>query len=207
MTSKQVILISSGTGPQSGKSTLKGWFMENPFLGGYGMATALALPLKKMIWQFLGMWLPDAGAPEISRMVDGDLKELELPGLPGVTTRKLMQTLGTEWRNLVDEQLWTKLLLRTLDEEMIEGRVDFTIIDDLRFRHELTAVREWCEENGVKLWHIRVYREANNYVPNHASETAVFEAGEVDLHLYNDGTKEEFLAKIPERLRGIGLLK
>jgi len=215
MTIKQVVMISSATGPQSGKSTLADFLIKNAERrwnswnsAPYPRPCSFAETLKLMVRPLLERLLNTFAKEEIDAYLSGDKKEEPLP-LIGVSSRFLMQKLGTEWRNLVDEQLWTKLMLQQLDQMGCYewAYMDFTmvVIDDLRFRHELTAVKTWCEVNGAKLWHIRVHRPANNYTATHASELAVFDEYEVDLHLYNDGTKEEFLAKLPERLQGIGL--
>lgn len=91
-------------------------------------------PLKNMIRTMLR----DVGhtAEDIERYVEGDLKEQVIDGV-GVTARKLMVTLGTEWgRDCIATDLWTRLWGAQVE------RFDNVIVDDVRFPNEVEAIRE-----------------------------------------------------------------
>jgi hypothetical protein len=70
-----------------------------------------------------------------ARMLSGDLKEESTPYLDGRSPRHAMQTLGTEWRDLISKDLWVNVWERTarLHEKVV--------VDDLRFLHEEARVR------------------------------------------------------------------
>jgi hypothetical protein len=99
-------------------------------------------PLKNMIRTMLrGMGHIDE---DVERMIEGDLKEVEIPEL-GVTPRRLMITLGTEWgRDLIREDIWIRLW--TAAAEMHAD----VIADDVRFPNEVDAIRG----RGGQLWRI-----------------------------------------------------
>lgn len=70
--------------------------------------------------------------------VDGSLKEVpDHEILGGKTPRWAMQSLGTEWREMIHTALWSDILKRKL------AKTDepFVLIDDLRFPHEFEAVK------------------------------------------------------------------
>jgi hypothetical protein len=116
------------TGPAGvGKSTIAKALAEGP-------ARALdprpwrilsfAAPIKKMAAQIL--------PPE-------DLAKKDEPSsLLGITPRKVLQTLGTEWGRKLDTLLWIELMVREILSEDTP-----VIIDDLRFANEAHAVRAW----------------------------------------------------------------
>jgi hypothetical protein len=99
-------------------------------------------PLKNMLRTMLrGMGHIDE---DVERMIEGDLKEVEIPEL-GVTPRYLMITLGTEWgRNTVREDIWIRLWRAAA--EMHEN----VVADDVRFPNEVEAIRAF----GGQLWRI-----------------------------------------------------
>jgi energy-coupling factor transporter ATP-binding protein EcfA2 len=118
-------------GPKgSGKSTLANLLVQS-----YGYhRNPFAYPLKTMISSLLDI----QGCPpqEIERMLDGDLKEVPTDYLAGRTPRLAMQTLGTEWRDLIDRNLWARIWRR---RTLRLGRV---VADDVRFLHEANVIRD-----------------------------------------------------------------
>jgi energy-coupling factor transporter ATP-binding protein EcfA2 len=93
-----------------------------------------------------------------------ELREKEISGLPGVTVRHVLQTLGTEWgRDCIDPNLWIKLLVQyaaTLGPE------DIVVISDCRFLNEARVL----SEAGASIWRIRrsersIWREICNKFP------------------------------------------
>lgn len=87
-----------------------------------------------------------------------------------VTARYLLQTLGTEWgRNMVDQNIWIKLLRVRLIEHLTDSAVTPLVVDDLRFDNEAEMIREL----GGEVWHLdrRSFKPDNN--DNHVSEQGV----------------------------------
>ena len=102
---------------------------------------SFASPLKAMVHGLYTVMGIENGRCE--RMIHGDLKEAEIDPLlfPGLTTRRIMQTLGTEWgRNLIDRDLWTKIMLARVTQARADGYA--VIIDDVRFPNEVRLVRQ-----------------------------------------------------------------
>lgn len=112
----------------SGKSTVAEYLHSNFSY----KRTRFAAPLKAMIsGLYASIGLRES---EISRRIEGDLKEVPDPLLSGRTPRHAMQTLGTEWRDLMDRNLWTALW-----QSQVSSRCT---VEDCRFEHEYRAVKE-----------------------------------------------------------------
>lgn len=115
-------------------------------------------PLKEMIFAFLVARGLDPFTVE--RMVHGDLKEAPVPGLGGITTRFLMQTIGTEWgRNTIHPDIWTNTFRASV--EATPGPV---VCDDMRFPNEY----ETAADLGAVL--VRVIRAGHSPEVTHPSE-------------------------------------
>lgn len=96
-----------------------------------GQVLQFAAPIKKMLSEGLGIPLTDP-------LWEED-KEQPIPWL-GVSTRKLMQTLGTEWgREIIHPEFWTKLLERSLIPNIVP-----VIVSDVRFPNE----QHWIKKHG-----------------------------------------------------------
>ena len=79
--------------------------------------------------------------------IDGDNKEVPLDVLCGKTGRYAMQTLGTEWRNMLGKELWANLLVEDITAFLQHGRAGVqpgatVVIDDMRFPHELAILED-----------------------------------------------------------------
>ena len=75
---------------------------------------------------------------EIDRFVEGADREYILPEI-GVSTRRIMQTIGTEWgRNCIDENLWALIAQNRIKQLMVHGCS--VVVDDMRFINELDAI-------------------------------------------------------------------
>jgi len=136
----------------------------------------------------LAQFLNDQGVDShiASRMLDGDLKETPTEYLCGKTPRYAMQTLGTEWRNMLGRDLWLNAWERNVRE--IWERTDYNIIvDDMRFLHEAERVRAM----GGKI--IRIHR-AEEIVdhPTHQSEIE-WKLIHPDYIIINNGPPERML--------------
>lgn len=90
--------------------------------------------LKRMI----GVLLEDAGLePDlIETLLEGSQadKMTPIPQLRGVTSRHLMKTIGSEWRDTVYPQLWADISDLKADRTFDEGCR--ALYDDFRFDHE-----------------------------------------------------------------------
>jgi hypothetical protein len=144
-------------------------------------------PLKNM----LRTMLADAGYcdDDRERMLEGDLKEREIPEL-GVTPRHLMVTLGTEWgRDLVHRDIWTRLWAAQAE------RFEHVVVDDVRFPNEVDLIRA----RGGKIWRI----ERPGLVAGaHASEQLDARA---DFTIVNDRSLEGLRSAIRGLPRTLGL--
>lgn len=78
---------------------------------------------------------------DIEQWIEGRLKETPCPILGGKTPRFAMQTLGTEWRNMIDEQLWTRITESQIRISQQERKQELIVITDLRFQHELEMIK------------------------------------------------------------------
>jgi hypothetical protein len=150
-------------------------------------------PLKAMIRSMLRE--AGIGPYLVDRMIDADLKEAQIPGFAeGVTPRKLMQTLGTEWgRNLIQSDLWTSITMKRA--QLIVEKGGRVVIDDLRFGNEYGAVFN-CP--GAKL--LKLVRPGKEITRGHVSEGALEHCG-FDWTIVNDGTLDDLRAKIDEVVR------
>jgi hypothetical protein len=112
-----------------GKTTL-----ANLLIAKHGfIRLSFAAPIKVMIGSLLDI---QGTTVEIkNRMLFGDLKETPTPFLSGRSPRYAMQTLGSEWRDLMDRQFWNNIW------KVAATRLSKIIIDDMRFVHEEEIVR------------------------------------------------------------------
>lgn len=126
-----------------------------------------AEPVKRMLAVGLGL---------TAEQLDGRDKHEPIPEFGGLTSRHLMQTLGTEWgRRMVHSDLWVDLWRRS-----VAGMTGPMVVDDLRFPNEAQAIREL----GGTIW--RVVRPR---VPimDHPSERCMAEIA-VDRTILNTST-------------------
>ncbi|WP_207479514.1 deoxynucleotide monophosphate kinase family protein [Arenibaculum pallidiluteum] len=162
MTAPRIIAVTGLAG--SGKSTVATCLARR----GY-RRERFAGPLKSMM-HALGL---------TEEHTDGGLKEMPCDLLGGVTPRRAMQTLGTEWgRQLIDPNLWVRAWMQRAAEGLI-------VVDDCRFLNEAGGVRML----GGVAW--RVERPGHHLdVGGHASE-AEMHLIQADAVLRNTGTVED----------------
>lgn len=135
--------------------------------------------------------------------------------LCGKTPRHAMQTLGTEWRNMIDIRLWSAIMRHRIKIILTHppktGLPHLIFIDDCRFEHEVEMLKEF----GATFWRVRrpdveppmativmsrhwltraLIRLFGNK-PLHPSETQWPEI-EVEEEFWNDGTKTELEADV-----------
>lgn len=116
-------------------------------------------------------------------------KEELIPAL-GVSPRRMMQTLGTEWgRQLINPDLW----LIMAHQRLLQSGPGM-VIPDVRFDNEAA----WIRKHGGRIVH--VIRPDTKAVEAHASEDGI-EMQDTDARLFNSGTLEELQLSVRELLR------
>jgi len=128
MSEKQILALIGPAG--SGKSTLADLLVEHR---GF-IRLSFAAPIKQMLKVILDS--QGATRSEVHRMLYGNLKEVPTLFLSGRSPRHAMQTLGTEWRDLMNRDLWTNIWTRSAQF------IPKIIVDDMRFTHEAAVVRD-----------------------------------------------------------------
>jgi len=175
----------------SGKSTIAEHLLA---VHGY-VRVKMADPLKNMTRSLLR----DAGIPDdmIERYVEGDLKEAEIPELGGTTCRKIMMTLGDEWRNMHGRLLWANIAASKIEQHLSLGRK--VIVDDIRYPFEIERLTHF---NPLKLvvtrgdFHFQPYGE-----DRHPGERPM-PIGWFHAHLRNDyETKEPLWSSVDRVLQ------
>lgn len=160
---------------------------------------AFAEPLKHMLKSVFG-----------DHFHDGDREAIE--PVSGVSFRKLMQTLGTEWgRNQVNPQLWTNLvqekwewikagaprdLPRGVCKDLPQADAATApysglVISDVRFENEA----QWIRDQGGLVLHIHRPGPRPVGVDKHASEAGVARR-EGDYAIYNGGSLDSFYKEL-----------
>lgn len=170
----------------SGKSTAVRVLLEHGFTD-----AKFADPLKNMLRAFYRTCgLDDA---HIERKIEGDLKEVPCEWLMGKTPRYAQQTLGTEWRNLINTELWSNILTIRVNRGDFGDKV---AISDYRFpEHEGAAL----EALGATTYRIERSNQVDDEVSAHVSETAIKDT-KVSGIILNDGTIEDLQTVILELL-------
>lgn len=115
-------------------------------------------------------------------------KEDIIPAL-GVSPRRMMQTLGTEWgRQLINPDLW----LIMAHQRLLQSGPGM-IVSDVRFNNEA----DWVRRQGGLIIH--VFRPDAETVEPHSSEQGVA-LHDSDVRLFNSGTLEELQSCVRELL-------
>lgn len=153
---------------------------------------AFADPIKRMLEQVFG-----------DNFVTGDRERID--PISGVSYRKLMQTLGTEWGRNIQPDLWTRVAkakwdsLRPFREAFHPngnlairlGRLDVEysgmVISDVRFDNEA----EWIRSEGGIIIHVERDSAEKVGVEGHASEAGLTKI-HGDLVVENNSTLEAY---------------
>lgn len=172
----QVPLIGIAGRARSGKDTVANFIIAA--IGGYRYS--FADPIRAMLAP-LGV---DMNDPYWQAR-----KEDIIPAL-GVSPRRMMQTLGTEWgRNLINPDLWIVLA----HQRLLQNGPGM-VISDVRFENEAA----WIRKHGGRIIH--VIRPDAKAIEAHASEDGI-EVQDTDAQLFNNGTLEELQLSVRELLR------
>lgn len=184
--SKMIPVIGFAGRKSSGKNTLADATAQKLEALGYApMHVQLAGPIKQFTRDVFGWDL---------RHTEGELKEVIDPRW-GITPRRAMQTLGTEWGRAMHPDLWVECLRAFLRDVRSRNRRVIGLITDVRFANEAAMV---IDEGGLV---VQVYRP-DTAAPRdlHASEDGI-PPGLVRLQVYNCGTKAELEAKADAVIR------
>lgn len=172
--------------PRSGKTTVA------DVLDRYGHERVpFAGTLKRMARQLLYSFghNPD----EVAALELGD-KSGEVRGLPGVTLRRIYQTLGTEWgRQTIDKDIWLKAWKIQAEDATKRGRD--VVADDVRFPNEAELIRSM----GGQVWKIVRPDVKVDAAALHTSEQAL-EHFIFDRTIVNDGDLTTLRAKVAQAL-------
>ena len=142
---------------------------------------SFAEPLKRMISEFLMSFGYEKDQAVKLSWID---KAVVIPEI-NASCRYLLQTLGTEWgRNFVCDDVWIRAW------KARASKFDKVIVDDIRFPNEAEAVKQM----GGELW--KIVRPSAGHDWSHISEGALDSWDGFDRIIENDGTLEEFRAKI-----------
>lgn len=166
----------------SGKSTLASHLIEQHGYERVKMAT----PLKNMVRSLL----KDAGIPEyrIEDYVEGDLKEVPIAELGGTTSRRLMMTLGDEWRNMHGEKLWVNIAMSKISSLLNEGKN--VVVDDIRYVFEMEA---FSALNPFKLVITRGNLHFEEYGEDRHPGERPMPVSRFDFHFRNDSSSKDHL--------------
>jgi hypothetical protein len=112
-----------------------------------------------------------------------------------ITTRRMMQTLGEEWRNLHHQLLWVKMAFSKVVSLLADGAK--VVIDDNRYPFEFQAFAQFMPYRFV------ITRGERHFEPispsTHPGERPMLVEW-FDAHLKNDGTREFLYKKIAQYL-------
>ena len=180
----KVIALTGKAG--SGKDTVRHILRDHFQYAGY----AFADPLREMIQ---GLLL-DAGV-SLKYMRERELKEAVIPEL-GVSYRRMIQTLGTEWgRNCLHENFWVDVLKAKIMSDFSDTFDNFrVVISDLRVHTEALMVRDL----GGVIW--RINRESAGIGDAHQSESEMDELA-LDISIDNNGTIEDLTKSVQDLMR------
>lgn len=195
----KIVMLSTNTGPGSGKTTASE-FLED-LIPGVVTTLSFASPLKAMLRELLYLWVGSSW--EADAMVYDELKDIVIDGMgENVTPRKLMQTLGTEWREMIDRDLWVKMAVLEAERHLLQGHT--VVFDDLRFPHELEFFKAHKWPCRTDIFHVNIDRPAGTAliagmsghlfitVNSHKSEGGLSDITP-DFQIDNTGSKQDLL--------------
>ena len=108
--------------------------------------------------------MAEAMGVEADALTDQALKHELIQGL-GVTPRRLLQTLGTQWgRRYISQDVWLWAMQRQIERASRQDKPTIILIDDCRFQNEA----HWIL--GQKGMLFEIHRGAIAYTGEHESE-------------------------------------
>lgn len=126
-----------------------------------------------------------------------NLKDQPLKALNGYSPRKVLQLFGTEVIRSCLDNPWVKKVSQIISANHIQNGNGFqnVIIPDVRFDDEAAYIRSDFKSGFICMIHraAKSEDELNKQLGNsHASECGISQHNN-DLHLYNNGTLEDYL--------------
>lgn len=144
-------------------------------------------PLKNMLRAFYATC--GVSDSETERRIEGKRKEIPCDYLNGCTPRHAMQTLGTEWRDMISTTLWSDIFVQRVKSGMYGQKI---VCTDYRFPHETDAL----DAVGATVHRIvRPGTEKTDKASQHVSETLGASLPYNSI-IENTGTIEELHKKI-----------
>lgn len=166
-------LIGLAGKARSGKDTVASFLLAA--IGGY--AYSFADPIRNMLKQL---------NIDMSDPYWRDRKEEVIPMI-GVSPRRMMQTLGTEWgREMINPDLW----LLMAHQRLLQHGAGM-IVTDVRFENEAA----WIRSNRGLIIHVN--RPDVSGVEEHVSEAGIAVTPR-DVQLFNNGTLDELQFAVRE---------
>lgn len=105
---------------------------------------------------------------------------------PGITIRKALQTLGTDWgRNMMYEDIWVDNLFDEYDSNRN------LVISDLRFVNEARAIKK----RGGKIWYVTRNDSGDDHISENEMKSVEFQVF-VDNYIDNSGSIEQLYSYI-----------
>jgi hypothetical protein len=177
-----VLIALHSPQPGSGKTTLRKMLAERLEKEGMNVeAVSFAAPIKACVQSLL--MFTEMPLADVNEAVYGGRKEAMIPFL-GVSSRRLQQTLGTEWgRTYIDDTVWIRIALQRIYSCLKKGTS--VILDDLRFPNEMEALQ------GAGAFTVYLLRQdARHWDWKHDSEQGI-DGHQFDYGLENKGTLDD----------------
>jgi hypothetical protein len=158
--------------PQSGKDTIADHLCED-----HGFARiAFAGPIKDMLIAGFGLTREDFGWRK---------KEFTNQRI-GMSPRRLMQTLGTEWaRAYIDDDIWIRVASERV--EQMKRYAKGIVVTDVRFENEAA----WVRKQGGTIWHVIRSGAPKSAHHDHSSNTTIALHPPRDQGIYNGASIRE----------------
>lgn len=178
---------------RSGKSTAEAMLLQRGFTRG-----SFIEPGKQMFRALLRH--RGVAHAEITRMIDGDLKEIPSPHLNGKSPRYFMQALGLEFgRQLIDPDFWVHSLRDHMDYIDSYDEMDW-VIADCRMPNEV----DWLRQRGFFI--IKIIRPGIESADKHGTEAYIDDLFSHFTVANDCETAKEFQDKIVKLLKEQGLI-
>lgn len=171
---------------------------------GVGKSTAIEI-LREYARDYKSVTLVKFASPiyDMQEYIYNRIKSTYVRGEDFKKDRMLLQWLGTEWgRGTIRSTLWVDLWKADVAEALSADNL--VVCDDVRFDNEAQTVRQL---GGVV---VKICSLSNRGAPegivNHASESGISPEN-IDITIYNDGTKEQFRIALEQIFKNVGVSK
>lgn len=179
-----MIIALYSSKPQSGKSTVAEYLCDNYMFS----EIKFAAPIYDMVRELARYAFVGWDDKVIESYITGENKSTPWP-IVNVSTRTLMQTLGTDWaRDTIYPAFWTDLVESTISWAKNQSNI---VLSDLRFANEYDMLRR---HDAVL---IRVERIVVQYDNPHPSEGLLNDC-RFDFYVNNNGTLDDLKCRIDE---------